>query len=293
MFKEPILQDQVAIVTGGGTGLGLEIARQYALHGARIAIGSRKPDNLAAGKAALEESGAEVFTHAMDVREPASIRAFLTAVLERFGRVDILVNNAAGNFLYPAEKLPLRAWRSVIDIVLNGSFYCSQIIGQHMIERGSGLQLNILATYAWTGGPGTIHSASAKAGVLAMTRTLAVEWARYGVRVNAIAPGPFDTQGASTRLWPTDEMEKAVAERIPLKRFAGTEEVARAALYLASPYAGYITGECLTIDGGGWLGRGIGDAVDLLDDFDSLRTASKKARIRGAGDLPAGSDQSE
>ena len=278
MFEKPILQDQVAIVTGGGTGLGKAIAVQYAKHGAKIVICSRSAEHLESGKADIETTGAEVMTWQLDVRETDQIKIFTKAVMERFGRIGILVNNAAGNFIYPAEKLPLRGWKSVIDIVLNGSFFCSQIIGQEMIKRNSGQILNILATYAWTGGPGTIHSASAKAGVLAMTRTLAVEWAQHNIRVNAIAPGPFDSQGAKVRLWPTEEIEANIRNKVPLKRFAGVEEVAQAALYLSSPYASYITGECLTIDGGAWLGKGIGDMVENLDEFVQMREAAKRAK---------------
>ncbi len=278
MFKEPVLKDQVAVITGGGTGLGKEIARQFARHGARIVICSRNEEHLQNGRAEIEQEGQEVMTYRLDVREPQAIQAMGEAIRERFGRIDILVNNAAGNFIYPAEKLPLKGWKAVIDIVLNGTFYCSQILGQAMIERKAGQILNILATYAWHGGPGTIHSACAKAGVLAMTRTLAVEWARYGIRVNAIAPGPFDTEGARVRLWPTEEMRKAITDSIPLKRFADPEEVARAALFLVSPYADYITGECLTIDGGAWLGRGIGNVVENLDQFAQLREAGKREK---------------
>ncbi|RMH75283.1 MAG: 2,4-dienoyl-CoA reductase [Calditrichaeota bacterium] len=272
------MKDQVAVITGGGTGLGKEIARQFARHGARIVICSRNEEHLQNGRAEIEQEGQEVMTYRLDVREPQAIQAMGEAIRERFGRIDILVNNAAGNFIYPAEKLPLKGWKAVIDIVLNGTFYCSQILGQAMIERKAGQILNILATYAWHGGPGTIHSACAKAGVLAMTRTLAVEWARYGIRVNAIAPGPFDTEGARVRLWPTEEMRKAITDSIPLKRFADPEEVARAALFLVSPYADYITGECLTIDGGAWLGRGIGNVVENLDQFAQLREAGKREK---------------
>jgi NAD(P)-dependent dehydrogenase (short-subunit alcohol dehydrogenase family) len=278
MFDKPVVKDQVAVITGGGTGLGKEIAKQYALNGAKIVICSRNPEHLEAGKAEIEACGAEVMTWQLDVRETDEIKAFKKAVVERFGKIDILVNNAAGNFIYPAEKLPLRGWKSVIDIVLNGSFYCSQILGEQMILQNSGQIINILATYAWTGGPGTIHSASAKAGVLAMTRTLAVEWAKYGIRVNAIAPGPFDSEGAKSRLWPTPEIENTVREKVPVKRFANVEEVAQAVLYLSSPYASYINGECLTIDGGAWLGRGIGDMIEHLDAFVELREAAKKAK---------------
>ncbi len=271
MFKEKVLADHVAVITGGGTGLGKEIAKQYARHGAKIVICSRKQEHLDSGKAEIEPEGGEVMTYVLDVREPSRIEEFTRAVMDRFGRIDILVNNAAGNFIYPAEKLPFKGWQAVIDIVLNGSFYCSQIIGKQMIEQGGGQILNILATYAWTGGPGTIHSACGKAGVLAMTRTLAVEWARHGIRVNAIAPGPFDTEGARQRLWPTRELQDAITNEIPLNRFASPIEVAQAALYLASPYASYITGECLVLDGGAWLGKGIGRLADMMDQFEELR----------------------
>ena len=279
MFDPILFADQTAVITGGGTGLGKAIALELARHGAHIAICSRRQDHLESGRSELEAAGAQVMTYQLDVRKPQEIKAFRGALLERFGRVDILVNNAAGNFIYPAAKLPLRGWKSVIDIVLNGSFYCSQILGETMISQHSGQILNILATYAWTGGPGTIHSASAKAGVLAMTRTLAVEWAPHQIRVNAIAPGPFDTEGAKTRLWPTPEIAQQITADIPLRRFAKIEEVAHAALYLLSPYAAYITGECLTIDGGGWLGKGIGGMVNNLDKFVEMRDDARKARI--------------
>ena len=168
------------------------------------------------------------------------------------------MNNAAGNFIRPAEKLPESAFANIVDIVLNGTFNCSMAAGRAMIDsgRGGGI-LNIVATYAWTGGPGTIHSACAKAGVLAMTRTLAVEWARYGIRVNGLAPGPFESEGASSRLWPTAEMEERVRCSVPLRRFARLDEVAEASLYLLSDHASYITGETITLDGGAWLGRGV------------------------------------
>ncbi|HQU71288.1 MAG TPA: SDR family oxidoreductase [Calditrichia bacterium] len=279
MFDSKVLQGQTALITGGGTGLGLEMGKVFARHGAAIVICSRKAENLEAGRKALESHGATVMTLQVDIRDHRAVQKMSDAIIAETGRIDILVNNAAGNFVYPAQKLPLRAWKSVIDIVLNGTFFCSQIIGQEMLKAGRGNILNIVATYAWTGGPGTVHSASAKAGVLAMTRTLAVEWAHRGIRVNAIAPGPFDTQGASSRLWPTEAVETAVREQIPLKRFATTEEVAKAALYLVSQYGSYITGECLTIDGGSWLGKGIGNMADFLDNFEEIRAASKEKRL--------------
>ncbi len=278
MFTENVLDNQVAIITGGGTGLGNRIARTFAAHGARIVITSRSQEHLDEGEKQILPFTDQVLKVVCDVREPEQVKALRDKVLETYGQIDILVNNAAGNFLYPAEKLPLKGWKAVIDIVLNGSFYCSQILGNVMIEQKRGQIVNILATYAWTGGPGTIHSASAKAGVLAMTRTLAVEWARYGIRVNAVAPGPFDTEGARVRLWPTDEIRQRLIDDIPLQRFADPQEVANAVLYLVSPYATYITGECLTIDGGAWLGKGIGRAVEILDDIEKIREATKKNR---------------
>lgn len=277
MFKEKILKDQTAIITGGGTGLGKEIAIQFARHGANIVIASRKMEHLEAGKADIEKEGAEVMIHQLDIREPSKIEELRDAVVERFGKIDILLNNAAGNFLYPAEKLPFKGWNAVIDIVLNGSFYCSQIFGNQMMKQKQGQIVNILATYAWTGGPGTIHSACAKAGVLAMTRTLAVEWARYGIRVNAISPGAFETEGARDRLWPMEEIRNAIIDEIPLKRFASPEEIAKGVLYLVSPYASYINGECLVMDGGAWLGKGIAHLEKFVDKFDIMREAQKKS----------------
>ncbi len=278
MIRDKNLKGKVAVITGGGTGLGLEIAKSFVQQSMKVVICSRSQEHLDAGAQELRNFSEDLLALPCDVREPGQIRTLKTNVLNEYGRIDILVNNAAGNFIYPAEKLPLKGWKSVIDIVLNGSFYCAQIFGEQMIAQKEGQIINILATYAWTGGPGTIHSASAKAGVLAMTRTLAVEWARYGVRVNAVAPGPFDTEGARVRLWPTEEMKQRLIEDIPLGRFADPKEVANAVLFLVSSNARYINGECLTIDGGAWLGKGIGRAFEILDQVVALREAGKKER---------------
>jgi NAD(P)-dependent dehydrogenase (short-subunit alcohol dehydrogenase family) len=255
------LAGRVALITGGGTGLGLEIARAFARRGADLALISRDPGHLDQGRAALEPdltAGRRVVTESCDVRDVHGVRRTVRGLEERLGRIDILVNNAAGNFVRPAEKLPEKAFATVTDIVLNGSFNLSRAVGRSMIDRGDGgVILNVVATYAWTGGPGTVHSACAKAGVLAMTRTLAVEWARHRIRVVAIAPGPFTSRGAADRLWPSDELEERVRRSIPLGRFADRDEVAGAAAWLVSDEAAYVTGECLTLDGGGWLGRGI------------------------------------
>jgi NAD(P)-dependent dehydrogenase (short-subunit alcohol dehydrogenase family) len=248
---------QVAVVTGGGTGLGLEVSRGLAELGARVVIASRSAEH---HRALLEEGarrGWEVTSEVLDVRDAAAVRATADRVLERAGQVDILVNNAAGNFVCPAERLSANAWRAVLGIVLDGTFHCSQAFGRGMIARGGGQILNVVATYAWTGMPGVVHSACAKAGVLAMTRTLAVEWARHGIRVNAIAPGPFHSRGAEQNLWPDEQARRAIERRIPLGRFASADEVAAQCLHLLSPASAYLTGECLVVDGGASLGQGM------------------------------------
>jgi len=252
------LAGRVAWITGGGTGLGLEIGRALARRGAGIAISGRSAEHLEFGRRLLENDGARVWTVPCDVRDVHAVRRAAAAVVDRAGSLDVLVNNAAGNFVRPAEKLPEKAFANVVDIVLNGTFHCSRSAARRMIEAGTGgVILNVVATYAWTGGPGTVHSACAKAGVLAMTRTLAVEWARHGIRVVAVAPGPFVSQGASDRLWPSAELEERVRRSIPLGRFAERSEVAEACSWMVSDAAAYVTGECLTVDGGGWLGKGV------------------------------------
>jgi NAD(P)-dependent dehydrogenase (short-subunit alcohol dehydrogenase family) len=178
-------------------------------------------------------------------------------VLRHYGRIDILVNNAAGNFICRAEDLSPNGWNAVVGIVLNGSFFCARSVGRHMIARGhGGAIVSVLANYVWTGSPGTIHSAAAKAGVMSMTQTLAVEWARHRIRVNAVAPGPIESPGAAKQLWSTQEAVERIVATVPLGRWGKPEEVAEAVVFLVSPQAGFVTGETLTIDGGAWLGRG-------------------------------------
>jgi NAD(P)-dependent dehydrogenase (short-subunit alcohol dehydrogenase family) len=251
------LDGQVAIITGGGTGIGLAIGRRLGALGARIVIGSRNARNIEKGSAELHHAGLDPLAVQVDVRNPEQVDEMVQRTIRHFGRVDILVNNAAGNFICRAEDLSPNGWNAVVGIVLNGSFYCSRAVGRHLIERGSGGSIvSVLANYVWTGSAGTIHSAAAKAGVMSMTQTLAVEWARHRIRVNAVAPGPIESQGAAKQLWNTPEDVQRITAMVPLGRWGQPSEVADAVAFLVSPQAGFITGEILTIDGGAWLGRG-------------------------------------
>ena len=262
MFAPDLLKDQVAVVTGGGTGIGLAIAKRLGELGAKIAIGSRNSANLEAGTAELRHAGLDPLAIQIDVRNPEQVDEMVTRMVKHFGRIDILVNNAAGNFICRAEDLSPNGWNAVVGIVLNGTFFCSRAVGRHMIGRGGGGAIvSILANYVWTGSPGTIHSAAAKAGVMSITQTLAVEWARHQIRVNAVAPGPIESPGAAKQLWDTPDAVQRITDMVPLKRWGKPGEVADAVAFLVSPNAGFITGEILTIDGGSWLGRGTFDFV--------------------------------
>jgi len=263
MFSPEMLKGRVAIVTGGGTGIGLAIAKRLGALGARIAIGSRDSQHLERGSAELLQAGLDPLTVQVDVRNPEQVDELVERTVRHFGRIDVLVNNAAGNFICRAEELSPNGWNAVVNTVLNGTFYCSRAVGRHMIERAAGGSiLSVLANYVWTGSPGTVHSAAAKAGVVSMTQTLAVEWARHRIRVNAVAPGPVDSAGAARQLWSTPEAVERITSMVPLKRFGRPGEIADAVAFLVSDHAAYITGEVMTVDGGAWLGRGTFGFID-------------------------------
>ena len=260
MLAENSLQGKVAIVTGGGTGIGLAIAKRFGALGATLVIGSRNARNLERGSADLRLAGYDSLAVQIDVRKIDQVDEMVHRVLHHYGRIDILINNAAGNFVCRAEDLSPNGWDAVIGTVLNGSFYCSRAVGRHMIERGKGGSIvSILANYVWTGSAGTVHSAAAKAGVMSMTQTLAVEWARHQIRVNAVAPGPIESAGAARQLWNSAEAVERITQSVPLQRWGRPSEVADAVAFLVSSEAGFITGETLTIDGGARLAPGTFD----------------------------------
>ena len=257
MFRDDLLKDRTVLVTGGGSGLGLSMSKKFASLGARVAITGRSAERLAAAAGEIDPTGERVHTHPCDVRDFAQVDAMVESVAERFGGIDVLVNNAAGNFLAASEDLTPGGFNAVVQTVLYGTFHATLAVGRRMIEAGrGGTVLNIVTTYAWTGSAFVLPSAAAKAGVLAMTRSLAVEWAEYGIRSNAIAPGPFPTEGAWSALMPTPELEAEAKARIPLGRFGEHEELANLAAFLVSGGTGFINGEVVTIDGGEWIGSG-------------------------------------
>ncbi|MFT5056517.1 MAG: NAD(P)-dependent dehydrogenase (short-subunit alcohol dehydrogenase family) [Pseudoalteromonas distincta] len=253
MLKEGSLEGKVIWVTGGGTGLGKSMVKYFVELGARVAISGRREEKLI--EAAEEISKQNVFPVVCDVRESGQVDAALAQIIEHFGTLNGLVNNAAGNFISPTERLSHRAFDIIIDIVLKGSKNCTLSCGKYWIENKIPANvLNIVTTYAWTGSGYVVPSATAKAGVLAMTRSLAVEWAKYGQRHNAIAPGPFPTKGAWDRLFPKEMSDKINLEsRVPLKRVGEHQELANLAAYLMSDFSSYVNGEVITIDGGEWL----------------------------------------
>jgi len=263
MFEKELLNEKSIIVTGGGTGLGKSMATRFAELGANLVITSRRQEVIDKTAEELRELGGKVLAIACDVREPEQVNNMVDQTVNEFGKIDILLNNAAGNFISPTEDLSPNAFKTVVDIVLNGTFNCTQAVGKVMRKKEGGVILNIVTTYAWTGSGYVVPSACAKAGVLAMTRSLAVEWAKYGIRTVAIAPGPFPTEGAWSRLAPPGlGIKKKMKNRVPLKRVGEHIELANLATYLISDQAGYINGEVVTIDGGEWL-QGAGEMNEL------------------------------
>ncbi len=274
MFKEDTLEDKTILITGGGSGLGLEMAKKFASLGAGIAICGRTESKLenAAEEIAFEGEG-QVETYVCDVRDYERVSEMITEITEDFGGMDGLVNNAAGNFLAASEDLTPGGFKAIIDIVLHGSFNCTHCFGNYLIDNDrEGNILSIVTTYAEdTGSAFVLPSACAKSGVLTMTRSLAYEWATYGIRLNAIAPGPFPTEGAWTRLVPDESFEEKFLSKIPAGRYGEPEELANLAAFLMSDMSPYLTGDCITIDGGERLAAGQFNFIDQLAPREQLK----------------------
>jgi NAD(P)-dependent dehydrogenase (short-subunit alcohol dehydrogenase family) len=284
MLREDALKGKTIVITGGGTGLGKAMGVYFLKLGANLVITSRKQDVLQKTADEMEEkTGGKVLAVACDVREIAQVENVLAKTLERFGSVDVLLNNAAGNFISPTERLSANAFSSIIDIVLKGTVNCTLTFGKHWIkEKQAATVLNIITTYAFTGSAYVVPSACAKGGVLALTRSLAVEWGKYGIRTNAIAPGPFPTKGAWERLLPGDLAKKFdFKNRVPLKRVGDHQELANLAAFLVSDFSGYINGEVITIDGGEWLqGAGQMNGLEAIPNemWDMLEQMTRSAK---------------
>ncbi|PYQ36131.1 MAG: hypothetical protein DMF55_05740 [Acidobacteria bacterium] len=282
MFDPKILAGNSVLVTGGGSGLGLAMSKSFAAHGAKVTIAGRTLDRLERGAREIAEAareGGEVDLFPADVREPDEVEKLVAHAISRFGKVDALVNNAAGNFLVTSEDLTPNGFDAVVKTVLHGSVYCTLAVGRHLLERKArGSIVSVVTTYAWTGTGFALPSACAKAGVLAMTRSLAVEWGHAGIRLNAVAPGPIPTEGAWSRLMAFPEAEKNTIERIPLGRLGTPEELANLATFLVSDLCPYQTGDCITMDGGEWL-AGAGEFSDYRKiPRDVFKAALEKIR---------------
>ncbi|GAA4276312.1 SDR family oxidoreductase [Aquimarina mytili] len=282
MLRDGALKGKNIVVTGGGSGLGKSMTKYFLELGAKVAITSRNLEKLQnTAKELEEETGGTCLPLQCDVRHYDQVEAMRDQVIETFGTVDVLLNNAAGNFISPTERLSANAFDTIIDIVLKGTKNCTLAFGKHWIDTKykSTTVLNIVTTYAWTGSAYVVPSATAKAGVLALTRSLAVEWAKYGMRFNAIAPGPFPTKGAWDRLMPGDLKEKLdITKQVPLGRVGNHQELANLAAYLVSDFSAYVNGEVVTIDGGEWL-KGAGE-FNMLEQVPEEMWDMLEASIR-------------
>lgn len=247
---------KTVFITGAGTGLGRAFALRFAELGATVALAARQVERLEATADAIREQGGKTLVCPLDIRDPEAVEAVIDRVAATTGRFDVLVNNAAGNFICRAEKITPKGWNAVVNIVLNGSAYCALAAGRRMLASGGGKILSITASYAWVGGPGTLPSAAAKAGLIAMSKTLAVEWGGRNVQVNCLCPGFVDTEQSRAVLWPTPEGRQRIIARVPAGRFGTVEETVEAGVYLCSSAADYVNGEVFTIDGGEWLNKG-------------------------------------
>jgi len=279
MFEKDLLNGKTIVVTGGGTGLGKSMSRRFGELGANIVISGRRKEKLEDTADEFSKLGIDVLTCPGDVRKLEDVELMTSQALDKFGTIDCLLNNAAGNFISPTEMLSPNAFKVVIDIVLMGTWNCTSTIGKEMIKNKKGNVLSIVTTYAWTGSPYVVPSASAKAGVLAMTRSLAVEWGKHNIRFNAIAPGPFPTKGAWSRLMPPgfEDFEDGMKNKIPMKRFGERHELENLASYLMSDGSAYINGEVVTIDGGEWL-AGAAEFSQLTKIPDSMWKAMAERR---------------
>ena len=268
VFRPGLLEGQVAVITGGGTGIGLGIAELIAQLGAHVVLASRKPEHLNPAVDSIRAAGGSASAVPVDVRDPDRVKTMIDSVRGEHGRIDILVNNAAGNFYAPSETLSTNAWKSVIEIDLYGTFFCSQAVVPAMRERGGGRIINISMTLHYRGWPQMAHATAAKAGIDALTRTLALEWAAHGIRVNAIAPGPIPTEGVRKAFTPPANADGVVdlfaAERamstyakraIPVGRWGAPADIANMVAFLASPAGDWITGAIMVVDGGEWLSK--------------------------------------